>query len=250
MTYRDESDALRARVDQLEEQLGQASGKIARLEGSAPHSEASTALSESRLLGAPSAVVLEHTLPFEIDDDGYEAIASVVRTRLKLQVSQVGHALTTLNDRFSLRRENGTTHVVLRGDWAPLKYSIFALPILAGFLGGLPAAGVLADFANHGAPTALLHLLWVLPTLLGSSAYLGRRRIKRTAEEHLRTHRGVFEAVLALAEKHAVRAPAARVRVSDGASKAAGRDAPSSEMAEATQRADDESDQSARKRFT
>lgn len=250
MTYRDESDALRARVDQLESQLAQASDKIAQLEGSAPDSEASTVLTESRLLGTPSAVVLEHTLPFEIDDDGYEAIASVVRTRLKLQVSQVGHALTTLNDRFSLRRENGTTSVVLRGDWGPLKSSIFALPILAGFLGGLPAVGVLADLSTHGTPTALLHLLWLLPSILGGSAYLGRRRIKRTAEEHLRTHRGVFEAVLALAEKHAVRAPAARVRVSAGASAAAGSDDTSSDTAQSTEREDDANAQSASKRFT
>jgi hypothetical protein len=102
VSYRDEKEALRARVRTLQGDLAAAERKIARLSGEAEPAGPEEQLSESGLLGAPTGIVLERELPFSIDEHGYEAIALAVRSRLGVEVAQVGGSLTTPGDVFTL----------------------------------------------------------------------------------------------------------------------------------------------------
>jgi hypothetical protein len=213
MTYRNEGEALRARVEQLEESLADAEARIAKLSGETTSDEVAREISESRILRAPAKVTLTRTLPYEIDVEGYEAIAALVRERLKVEVSQVGRSLTTPRDVFSLRTEGGRTTLRLHGDWSQLGGAVVSVGGLTSFLGGLPIVGVLHDVGMHHPAVSMLHAAWIVPALVTSAIWGTQRRLARTAREKLALHQGTFEAVLALAEKHAIRKPAPRARV-------------------------------------
>jgi hypothetical protein len=62
-------------------------------------------------------LVLERKLDFEIDEKGYEAVAAVVRSRLGVEVAQVGRTLSTRGDVFSLKHEGDATVIRVRGEW-------------------------------------------------------------------------------------------------------------------------------------
>jgi hypothetical protein len=218
VTYRNDGEALRARVGQLEDELARAEDTIAKLRGEKVSASVTREVHESRLLGRPSGTTLAQTLPYELDTEGYEAIASLVRERLKVEVSQVGHSLTTPRDVFSLRRENGMTTIRLHGDWSGLAGSVVAAGALTTIFAGGPILGVLHDVGMHtGSPLfSMWHALWLAPSLATGAVWLTRKRIQKAADASLALHQGTFEAVLALAEKHAIRKPAPmRVAVSE-----------------------------------
>src|SRR4051812_10041461 len=87
MGYRDDQEALRSRVDQLEGDLADARDKIAALTG---ERAVGPEPAPSRLTGAPRGVALERVLDYEIDDEGLERIAQLVRRHLGVTVAQVG----------------------------------------------------------------------------------------------------------------------------------------------------------------
>lgn len=211
MTYRDDREVLRQRVDHLEGELAQAKDEIAHLTGEKAREETGASVAHSPLLDAPMGLAFEKALPFEVDEAGYEAIAVVVRTRLGVQVSQVGRSLSTPGDVFSLSREGGQTVLRLRGDWRGLRATVLAWPGLAIFFGSIFSVGLMIDAAHLDPPSVLMHVAWIVPTLAGSTFWLARRRMKRQAETKAEQLRGVLEAVLAAAEKHRV-----RVRVEEG----------------------------------
>lgn len=215
MTYRDENEALRARVERLEGDLATAEERIAKLSGEKTRDTVEREVRESRFTGASSGVTLVQTLPYELDTEGYEAIAALVRERMKVEVSQVGRSLTTPRDVFSLRREDGKTTIRIHGDWSGLAGSIVAAGGLTTLFGGGPILGVLHDVGVHlhSPAFSMLHALWLVPTLASGAAWLARKRVQTLAKTHLELHQGAFEAVLALAEKHAVRRDAVRARV-------------------------------------
>lgn len=213
MSYRDESEALRARVGQLEDELARKEDTIARLRGEKAGLEAATR--ESAMLGGPSGVTMERELPFEIDDAGYEAIAQVVRSRLGVEVSQVGRTLSTPRDVFSLRREAGATVVRVRGDWEGLKGRPIAIGAISAMFTAFPLLGVGLDVATSTGNPWPVALVALAPILGGAAGWLGRRHAKRSAEKLLETHRGVMETVLAIAEEHAIAKAPAQVRVED-----------------------------------
>src|SRR5690606_19605816 len=94
VSYRDETEALRGRVQHLEDELQSAEEKIARLQGEAAPSSPGTQIVESRLIGGPARYEREELLDYEIGEEGYEKIAEVLRTRMHLtNVSQVGRSL-------------------------------------------------------------------------------------------------------------------------------------------------------------
>jgi hypothetical protein len=215
VTYRNEGEALRARVDQLEDELAAAQDRIAKLSGEKTTETVARELRTSALLGASSGATLSKTLPYELDTEGYEAIAALVRERLKVEVSQVGHALTTPRDVFSLKREDGQTTIRLHGDGSGLAGSVVAAGAMTALFAGLPIVGVLHDVGMHAHDpvSSMLHAVWIVPTLVTGATWLARKRMQRTADRTLATHQGAFEAVLALAEKHAIRRDAPRARV-------------------------------------
>jgi hypothetical protein len=215
VSYRDESDALRSRVQHLEGELASAEEKIARLRGEAAPTSPGTKIVESRLIGGPARYEREELLDYEIGEEGYEKIAEVLRTRLQLpNVSQVGRSLVAPNV-FSLTREDGGTRVRMTVSWEGLKGSPISFGVLASLLGGLPVVGVLADVATHQGPWYLpLFAIGIVPAVAAAGAVLGRKLSRKRSTEGLAGAQGAFETILEIAEAHRI-GPRARVELDE-----------------------------------
>ena len=178
MTYRDETETLRAQVAKLEGELAVANEQVARLRGDAPGVAAGVAAPD-RFVGEPLVIEEEHVLPFRLTEQGYEAIAAVLKERLAIEVSQVGSSLkgkvrAHVGPSFSLTCEGDTTRMTLRTDLTPLRGGALSGPGLMALLGGLPVVGIMMDLANQGVGTPL-HALWVVPTLMLGAGTSSRR---------------------------------------------------------------------------
>lgn len=226
MSYRGDDEALRARVSELETKLDDAQAEIARLRGERAESVASTPgthIDRSRVIGGPSRYERDAFVPHELDEAGYEAIAAVLRQRLGLNASQVGRTLTVPGV-FSLAREEGGVRIRLAMDFSGLAGGVLAAPLLVGTFGALMSGGLMADILTHGMGWA-----HTVPVDLGiSAAAIGlsslaalatgvrvRRRVARTASEKLAACEGTFQAILDLAEQHAVRVRVPDTRVAE-----------------------------------
>lgn len=223
VSYRGEDDAQRARIEELERQLDGAQQEIAALRGATAGARPGTTIAHSKISGGPSTYVREIVVPHGVSEAGYEAIASVLRTRLGLNASQVGRALTVPGS-FSLTPEGDGVRIRLSADWRSFAGGVVSLTALTGTFGTLMAGGVLADVIHHGVgwqhPAAsLAATIAVLATsLTGSAAWWSRRRASRFAHAKLADYEGTFEAIAAIAREHAIAsAPKARVELADDA---------------------------------
>lgn len=215
MGYRDEKASLRARVAELETDLAHKDELIARLEGGRADPERPD-VARSTLLDAPLAVRLEQTLDHTIDVDGLEAIAAVLRERLGLAVSQVGRTvrgkLGTLE--VDLTMAGGQTHIRLEGTYHDRRNSLFIVVPSAGLLASILAASLLALLGVASAP-----MLRGVALIGGVLAPLGLLKfVRRVMKREQANLAGTFEAVLALADKHAAQTRAgirARVAAED-----------------------------------
>lgn len=212
--YRDETESLRARVVDLEEKLARAEAEAARLRGEIPPSTAPDAApSRDNVVGEPLHFVSEERFPYELDDAGFEAIASMLRARRNAQVAQVGRTLTAPG--FSLRSSDGVTEVRLETDARGLRAGVFAGSMMAGLFGGLPMTGLVLDLAQH-ASISPWHLAWAIPAVMLGGGVAMRRIAAGTARKSRAGHEGVMAAVRELASTHRARpAPRARVRLDD-----------------------------------
>ena len=88
MAYRDETEGLRARIAELEGQLGEAEGKLARLERPAEGNNSFGA----RLLGRPTRLRIEQMVAVPFDEDALGDVMEVLSQRPDGtgQASQVG----------------------------------------------------------------------------------------------------------------------------------------------------------------
>jgi hypothetical protein len=212
MGYRDDEEALRRRVADLEGELSEAHATIARLQGeSATHAGASD--KPNWFLGAPMRLELERELPFEVTDEGYEAIAELARKRFPTSmggVSQVGRTLTYQQGgvtelklsrigpgrtRMSLRSDH-RAHGVILGAMAP-GASLFAL------------VGVVAVLRAVGATPA--SLVVALPLVVISCFLLIRALVARSVVTQRAKMAGLFETVAEIAAQHTV----PRVRIDE-----------------------------------
>lgn len=209
MSYRDESDALRAKVEDLEGRLEDAQETIARLRGEGAPAPASEG-ERSRLIGAPRRVVLERELPFEVGTEGYEAVAAVLRTRFGLAASQVGRRMTA--GPFTMSYEGGVTRLRVVLDRQYRGVGLLTGASLLGGFGTLFSVGIIHDVL-HASPA---HGLWILPIAVAACALPLRSLMKRGLASEETRWRGAFEAIVDAATAHAVRAPSARVRVEAG----------------------------------
>jgi len=198
MGYRDEKASLRARVAELEAELAAKDETIGRLQGqlgTPRHVDPSY----GRVLDAPEALVLERTLDHEVSTEGLEAIAAVLRERLRLPVSQVGRTvrgeLGTIA--FELETCDGRTELRLQATYQDRRQGIFvAGPIVGLFLAGA-AVGVLGPLTL--APAAMT----AVATLVGATGVLGLGAlVRRTVRKEQANVIGSFEAVGALAAAH------------------------------------------------
>lgn len=205
MAYRDETESLRAEVERLERENVEAQKTIARLRGEVASAGATAGEPpHSWLANGPTGFRREIELPYEISDEGFVAIARLLRERLGAHVTQVGRTLFSTGV-LSLECEGGVTRVKLRGQWN-LSAPVASVAGLAGILGGFGTLGVLADLATHGhlPQLAPLHALWIVPSIVAGAGYLMRRAMGRRSRALMDNHRGVFEALLQIAEQHAI----------------------------------------------
>lgn len=222
VSYRDENETLRARVGELEQKLAGAEDTIARLRGESSDARRDD-LPASLLVGEPLGIHREGELPHEITEQGFEAIAALLQSRLGLRASQVGRTLEVPGV-FSLTSRDGVTRIRLSADWTMLRGAVTSGPVLVTLFGTLPLVAALLD-VTHDPATVALHAAWIMPLAI-LSAGLGMRRVaRRRAREKLAAHEGAFQAVLDLAAAHAVRdgasiaeQPAVKARVATDAS--------------------------------
>lgn len=216
MTYRDETEGLRTRVAELETELAGAREKIARLEGESttPKGDADGV---DRLTGAPSGLHLERELPFEVTDEGYEAIAELLRTRLPGQnprfpavgqVSQVGRTLTYVSPMVQVRvaRGDGRTSLRIDANHRAARVGVILGSFYATLLGSLLVTGVL-----KGLGVTPLALVVALPILLVLTVMATRRLARAHVEKRRTSLAGVLEAMADLGAKHARKRKGSRI---------------------------------------
>lgn len=210
MPYRDESEGLRLRVNELERELAEARDTIARLEG-----RGATGLTESsepsRFTGVARTQVLRRDLDFEITEQGYEAIAELMRQRMRATPALVGGTLSYRWQGFEIRvlkTGENRSRVELTNDAGPLSIGVAAAALGMAFLCTVPFAGVLADL-GHSPMAVLVALPFVL-----LASYAAARTLFKRRQEKLQTGRaGFFESVVQVASQHRKPERATRVRV-------------------------------------
>lgn len=171
MSYRDEREALRQRVAELEQDLEEAKAELA---GRSPDPVGEV----NPLLGAPSKVVIERELP-DVDDDAIAAMVARLRReigetgRLERIGSSVAWVATGRTGRFVEmtieRTKRGTTLRLTE----PLQNLVGGL--FGGLLGGLGGGGVIIPMIPmfFGNPE---YLFATIPAWLGA-VYLGTRTL-------------------------------------------------------------------------
>lgn len=235
MGYRNEQDGLRAQVTELQDQLAHANLRIERLTGNAPLQPAGEVIERSRLLDAPSRVVLERDLDFEIGEEGFEAIAALLRPKLGA-VAQVGRTLTASG--FSLACADGATKVRLVGDYRNMARGAVSASVLLGAFAALVTFAIGHDFVNRSLAEA--NVLWMAPLFIAALFAVVRPFSKRSADTKAKQQRATLEAVVEVARRFAKKRPAAekvRVEVSpsvseEGAAEAEAAEADAEAMAE------------------
>lgn len=211
--YRDDSEGLRLRVRDLEQDLSEARDTIARLEGRGATDVAESS-EPSRFTGLARKQVLRHDLDFELTDEGYEAIAELMRQRMRATPSLVGRTLSYRWQGFEFRvlkiGEN-RSRVELTNDAGPLTIGVGVLAFFITFFATVPFAAVLADM-GHSPVGVLVALPFVLLAAYAAALALVKRR-----QEKLQTGRaGFFESVIQVASKHHKPTQAPRIRVKTG----------------------------------
>lgn len=208
--FRDETETLRARVAVLEREVEQKNDTIERLTGAAPQTADSDVARETRspITGGPQSLHQERILDFEVSDAGFEAIADLLRARSRREVRQVGRTL--MGPGFSLREQDGRTHIALTTDLSGLG----AAAISAGVLGGGFSAFVLFALVHDMFLRTLAegHILWFGPLMVMLVFALVRAPLRRKGERGVTEARGLFEALVEVATRHR-KAPPTGVRV-------------------------------------
>ncbi|MBL9024266.1 MAG: hypothetical protein JNL21_18880 [Myxococcales bacterium] len=205
MAYRDDEEAQRGRVAELERELAEAREKIARLEGRFPEQ---TPREASRLLGVPLMLEREKVLPLEVSEDGFVAIANALEARLPGgTTAQVGRMLTHKKGAYELRvsrLDGGNTRVQLRGDYRAAK-----LMFLLGSPGlMLITAVLLASVGTVLGPigTAVGAVMGIVAAVLGF-----RWLVRRSLVQDQRLLEGLFETAVTLASSHGAKLEPTRI---------------------------------------
>jgi hypothetical protein len=198
MGYRDEQEGLRARVADLQEDLARAQQTIERLTGEgAPRGEGQV-VEQSRLLGTPRRVILERELAFEVGDDGFEAIAALLRPRLGA-VQQVGRTLHATG--FSLQIVDGATRIRMTSDHRALPLAAVSCSVLAGGFAALALFAILHDLVSRSLAQA--NVLWMVPLCVLLVFPLARAASRRQALALEKQLCATFEAAVEVARRHA-----------------------------------------------
>jgi hypothetical protein len=235
VAYRDDNDALWARVAELERRLALSEALVDRLMGRGASSKATR--KPDSLVGEVVHRVDETTMDVTLDEAGLEAAANVVRARLGHDVTLAGTSLEGVRTRlgafgerragaFGLATNEHGTSLRLETDLRRLPLLVALGPVLGAML-SMPLVlwqwSELHHFREAVSVSTSMSVL-VLTMVLGTVAT--RVIANRIARRENELHRGVWAALLEITRAHA-HFPALRV------------EAPTEEAREAT---DDERD--------
>lgn len=225
MSYRDEKEALAAKVVDLEARLARSEAEVAALSGTSPdRAAADEVLGPPSSFGTPTSLTLSASIEHPITSAGYEAIAALLERELGLRVQQVGQSLTAPGTAFRLvPAETGLT-VTLSWDWralapagwiATVTTALGAPPV--ALLVGMVAYKTIATLLGDPHPPNPNDTLVVAGLLTGAplagaavnvwARAASRRRIAAESDKLRR----VLSSVVELARRH--RAPITRARV-------------------------------------
>lgn len=198
--YRDDDEALRARVAHLEGELAEANAEIARLKGA----KSDEALGRSSAwLGGPTQLGFERELDHELSEEDLEELVSILRVELGElgRTDRVGGTLTWATSHHpnqggrrvevTIERRRGRTRLVVRERLGQVAGGLFG-----GIVGGLGGGGLggvvpLAIVGGVAAPIIpLLAVGWIGLTWGGVRVAYGALT-RRRAEEHARIARRV-----------------------------------------------------------
>ena len=205
MTYRDETDGLRARVAELERELDEANSTVARLRGDDATESSEPSGRYSALLGQHTRYVRDHTLPFEISAEGYEAIAALMKSRFGVRSSQVGRQLEAGGLRVTYAE--GKTRVQWVIDRGPLEASLLSLTGLFSLFGSMIPVAIGHD-GFHLSDPQLWAVFGVSLIALTCGVGLGLRSwFKALSQTNAKKASAAFERIVEIANQHAVGVP-------------------------------------------
>lgn len=224
MAYRDDNEALRARVAELEQRLALSEALVERLLGRDARSSHSS--KPDMLVGAVVHRVDTTSFDVALDEEGLEAAANVVRARLGHAVTRTGSSLEGARTRgswlgerrggaFGLATDANGTSLRLETDLRRLPIVVAIGPVL-GALASLPLVLWQMDRFHHFeealSPSTSLPIVALLMLLGTLASRLWAGRLARREDE---LHRGVWAALLEISRAHA-RLRAVRVEAPAG----------------------------------
>ncbi|MFK7999731.1 MAG: hypothetical protein AB8H86_09045 [Polyangiales bacterium] len=209
MGYRDESDALRAKLAAKEAELAEANAKLAAFQGEAPTEKANA------FLGAPTKLVVERTFARPMSEELLEGIVRILRERSDNlgRMERLGDTVS-----WTSTPQGGSAHQPLevtierRGDETFVRIrerlGQYAGGIYGGLVGGLGGGGMPGviglSLALSLSPIAIpmIAFAWV------GAVYLGARGIyKSVVTRHAKRNAGTMAAIAELMGAPRVRAP-------------------------------------------
>lgn len=216
--YRNESDALRAQVQELEQELAAERANVARLKGAHDRRDGQRADS---LVGAVLQQSDAHALPGPLSPETIATVAHLVRRRMGLEVTNDGRSIeghaTGLDaadgpKTFALSVTPAGTELRLETDVRRLPLAVALGPIV-GAIPTLPWVLWQIDRFHHfeSGPSVGV-ILGVVAAAMAIGTVAARMLAKRRAQQVREAHDGVWATALELCrDAH----PAARVRVAE-----------------------------------
>lgn len=212
VAYRDENEALRSRVAELERQLALSEGLVQRLLGKDAGSRKTS--TPDSIVGEVVHRVDEASLDVSVDDAGLEAIRRVVETRLGCSVSRDGRELRGTRVRLAglAGRRDGAFGLAtsVHGTWLRLETDLRRLPVLValgpvvGAATSLPLILWQMSRFHHFQPAMSLWVTMAVAALLMLLATVVARAVaKRLARRARDEHDGVWATLLELTREHA-----------------------------------------------
>jgi hypothetical protein len=220
VAYRDENEALRSRVRELERELAASEGRVQRLLGKSGAPK--RAFTADSIVGEAVHRVDEVTLDAPLDDAGLDAIQRVVEARLGHAVVREGRELRGTRIRLAALADRSDGAFALttneHGTWLRLESDLGRLPIVVplgpvlGVLTSLPLIVWQMHRLHHFQPAVGMGFtMTVLVVSMILATVVVRAFAKRLARRAREAHDGAWATVLELARDHAL--PRARVEV-------------------------------------
>jgi hypothetical protein len=199
MSYREERDALRARVEGLESELAEARDALAQRQRQDPIQRAPVNL----LLGGPTTITVERELDGELDESGFEILVAELQRELGEagRIDRVGgtwmwssSGRTQRLVELTCRSHGGRTTIVAREALANFAGGIFGGVV--GGVGGGGIGGVVPAAAALGLPPALIAVAvvsWISLVYVLVRGFYKRTSLKRENQLHSSIGRAIAE---------------------------------------------------------